>query len=57
MACEQLRHSEYFYDHVRIARLFFDGVREPCAGTLAVVDDLPGIGLVLKRADAERYAC
>ena len=57
MACKQLRHSEYFYDHVRIARLFFDGVREPCAGALAVVDDLPGIGLVLKRADAEPYAC
>jgi L-alanine-DL-glutamate epimerase-like enolase superfamily enzyme len=56
MACKQLRHSEYFYDHVRIARLFFDGVTEPCAGALAVRDDLPGIGLVLKKADAEPYA-
>ncbi len=57
MACKQLRHSEYFYDHVRIARLFFDGVREPCAGALAVTDDRPGIGLVLKKTDAEPYAC
>jgi len=55
-ACKMLRHIEYFYDHVRIERMFFDGVREPVEGDLHVEFERPGIGLELKRRDAERYA-
>jgi L-alanine-DL-glutamate epimerase-like enolase superfamily enzyme len=55
-ACKQIRHMEYFFDHVRIERIFFDGALEPEDGTLACDLSRPGIGLELKRADAERYA-
>lgn len=55
-AAKRLRHMEYFFDHVRIERLFFDGAREPQDGTLAPDTHRPGIGLELKRQDAERYA-
>jgi len=57
MACKQLRHCEDFYDHVRIERMFFDGIPEPRAGTLAPSPSRPGIGLEFKRPDAEAYAC
>ncbi len=50
-----LKHMEYFFDHVRIERMLFDGVVEPKDGFL-VPSDRPGIGLELKRADAERFA-
>ncbi|MGH7716134.1 MAG: enolase C-terminal domain-like protein, partial [Vulcanimicrobiaceae bacterium] len=55
-ACKQLRHMEYFFDHVRIERIFFDGAAEPRDGALVCDLSRPGIGLELKRADAERYA-
>lgn len=55
-ACKSLRHVEYFFDHVRIERMFFDGVSDPVDGALRVDRERPGIGLELKRADAERYA-
>ncbi|HEV7178928.1 MAG TPA: enolase C-terminal domain-like protein [Candidatus Baltobacteraceae bacterium] len=56
LACKMLRHMEYFYDHVRVERMFFDGVSDPVNG--ALVPDLhrPGIGLELKRSDAAAYA-
>jgi len=56
VACKQLRHSEYFFDHVRIERMLFDGVLEPVNGALRPDPGRPGIGLEFKRADAERYA-
>ncbi len=56
LAAKQLRHVEYFFDHVRIERLFFDGAREPKDGTLVPDLNRPGIGLELKRQEAERYA-
>ncbi len=54
-ALPALRHLEYFFDHVRIEHLLFDGALEPRDG--ALVPDLtrPGLGLELKRADAARY--
>jgi L-alanine-DL-glutamate epimerase-like enolase superfamily enzyme len=55
-ACKMLRHMEYFYDHVRIERMFFDGAGDPIDGTLQPDLTRPGIGLELKRADAQRYA-
>ncbi|HEY9180256.1 MAG TPA: enolase C-terminal domain-like protein [Candidatus Baltobacteraceae bacterium] len=51
-----LRHIEYFFDHVRIERMLFDGTRDPDDGCLSPDPDRPGIGLELKKADAERYA-
>jgi L-alanine-DL-glutamate epimerase-like enolase superfamily enzyme len=56
LALEQLVHLEYFHDHVRIEHLLFDGVVEPRDGALWPDLDRPGIGLELKRKDAERYA-
>jgi L-alanine-DL-glutamate epimerase-like enolase superfamily enzyme len=50
-----LRHIEYFHDHVRIDHLLFDGVLEPRDGMLHPADDRPGLGLTLRRSDAERY--
>lgn len=55
LACERLRHMEYFFDHYRIAKMLFDGVSEPQGGFLSPDLSRPGIGLELRRADAERY--
>jgi len=49
-----LRHIEWFHDHVRIDAMLFDGVLQPDGGCLRPTD-APGNGLALKRADAERY--
>ena len=50
------RHMEYFHDHVRIERMFFDGVQSPVKGQLYPDLSRPGMGLEFKRADAARYA-
>ncbi len=50
------RHAEYFHDHVRIERMIFDGVVRPVAGTLRPGLDRPGLGLTLKRAEAQKVA-
>jgi hypothetical protein len=50
-----VRHLEHFHDHVRIERMFFDGVVEPAAGALAPDRSRPGLGLTRRRSDAERY--
>jgi L-alanine-DL-glutamate epimerase-like enolase superfamily enzyme len=49
-------HMEYFYDHQRIERLLFEGAQEPVGGELRPDLSRPGLGLTLKRVDAERYA-
>lgn len=51
-----LRHIEYFHDHQRIERLFFDGADEPRHGVLTPDWSRPGLGLTLRAADAARYA-
>jgi L-alanine-DL-glutamate epimerase-like enolase superfamily enzyme len=55
-AVPNLRHLEYFHDHVRLESLFFDGVLEPAHGELRPDRSRPGHGLELRRADAEPYA-
>ncbi len=52
----RFKNLEYFHDHVRIERMFFDGFPELVDGELRPDLSRPGIGLELKRADAERYA-
>jgi L-alanine-DL-glutamate epimerase-like enolase superfamily enzyme len=49
-----LRHIEWFHDHVRIDNLLFDGVLQPVNGCVRPTD-APGMGLALKRQDAEKY--
>ncbi|HZT92629.1 MAG TPA: enolase C-terminal domain-like protein [Gaiellaceae bacterium] len=53
---DRLRHLEYFHDHVRIEHMLFDGVLAPDGGALVPDRSRPGLGLELKRADAQRYA-
>jgi hypothetical protein len=55
-AARPVRHIEYFYDHVRIEQMLFDGVLEPVNGVLYPDRSRPGIGLEFKRQDAQRYA-
>jgi L-alanine-DL-glutamate epimerase-like enolase superfamily enzyme len=54
-AVPNLRHVEYFHDHQRIERLFFDGVLDPAGGAMRPGLDRPGHGLTLRDADTERY--
>lgn len=55
-ATNSVRHMEYFHDHVRIEKMFFDGFREPVNGNMSPDRSRPGIGLELKRTDAARFA-
>jgi L-alanine-DL-glutamate epimerase-like enolase superfamily enzyme len=55
-AIDIVRHVEWFHDHVRIERMLFDGLVEPVDGALSPSLDRPGLGLELRRSDAERYA-
>lgn len=48
-------HMEFFHDHARIERMFFDGFCEPRDGCMAPDLARPGNGLTLKEKDAERY--
>jgi L-alanine-DL-glutamate epimerase-like enolase superfamily enzyme len=54
-AVPNLRHLEWFHDHVRIESMFFDGALDPAGGTVRPDPDAPGLGLTLRAADAERY--
>jgi L-alanine-DL-glutamate epimerase-like enolase superfamily enzyme len=54
-AVQNVRNIEWFHDHARIERLLFDGVVAPERGELWPDLSRPGLGLELKRADAERY--
>ena len=55
-AADATRHAEYFYDHVRIERMLFDGAVEPLGGALSPDLAQPGLGLTLKRANARKFA-
>jgi L-alanine-DL-glutamate epimerase-like enolase superfamily enzyme len=51
-----LRHLEYFYDHVRIEHMLFEGVSQPENGELHPDLSRPGNGLELKRTVAQKFA-
>jgi L-alanine-DL-glutamate epimerase-like enolase superfamily enzyme len=50
------RHMEWFHDHVRIEHMLFDGAPQPDAGSVSPDWTRPGIGLSLKKADADKFA-
>jgi L-alanine-DL-glutamate epimerase-like enolase superfamily enzyme len=48
-------HMEFFHDHVRIERMFFDGFCEPVEGVMSPDRSRPGAGLTLKEKDAAQF--
>jgi L-alanine-DL-glutamate epimerase-like enolase superfamily enzyme len=48
-------HMEFFHDHARIERMFFDGFCEPRQGVMSPDLSRPGMGLELKEQDAAKY--
>jgi L-alanine-DL-glutamate epimerase-like enolase superfamily enzyme len=55
-ASEPAIHLEYFHDHERIERMFFDGNVEVTNGMLRPDLARPGLGLEFKTRDAQRFA-
>lgn len=55
-AIENLIHLEYFHDHVRIEQMLFDGLPELRDGALWPALERPGMGIELRRSDAESFA-
>lgn len=56
-AClETLVHLEYFHDHARIETMLFEGVPEPVGGVLRPNEELPGLGIEFRWADAARFS-
>ena len=54
-ATPNLRHLEWFHDHVRIESMFFDGTLDPAGGSHPPRPTTPGNGLTLRTADAEAF--
>ena len=50
-----VQHIEYFHDHARIEKMFFDGVIIPKDGILYPDLSRNGIGIELKEKDAEKF--
>lgn len=48
-------HMEFFHDHARIERMFFDGFCEPQHGDMKPDLSRPGMGLELKEKESARY--
>lgn len=46
---------EYFFDHYRIERMFFEGALTPLRGLLSPDSARPGFGLECKEADMEKF--
>lgn len=51
-----VRHGEYFHDHVRIEKMFFEGVSTPVNGVLKPDLSRPGLGIEFRESDAKSYA-
>jgi L-alanine-DL-glutamate epimerase-like enolase superfamily enzyme len=49
-------HMEFFHDHARIERMFFDGFCEPREGVMRPDLSRPGFGLTLREKDIAQYA-
>ena len=48
-------HMEYFHDHARIERMFFDGYCEPSEGVMKPDLSRPGFGLDLRETDVAQF--
>ena len=56
LSVPNLRHLEWFYDHVRIEHELFDGTLDPAGGSVRPgASGAPGLGLTLRPEAAERY--
>lgn len=55
-ALPPMRHLEWFHDHARIEEKLFDGFIRPKGGSISPDPARPGLGLDLKRRDAEAFA-
>jgi L-alanine-DL-glutamate epimerase-like enolase superfamily enzyme len=54
-AVPNLRHIEWFHDHVRLEEMLFDGTLDPSGGAIRPDQGRPGLGVTLRRGDAERF--
>ncbi|WP_344751109.1 enolase C-terminal domain-like protein [Micromonospora olivasterospora] len=54
-ATPNLRHLEWFHDHVRIESMLFEGAGPATGGAAPVPLDRPGNGLELRTTEAEAY--
>jgi L-alanine-DL-glutamate epimerase-like enolase superfamily enzyme len=54
-ATGNLRHLEWFHDHVRIESMFFEGALDPDGGTITPHRGRPGHGLVLDEDAAAEF--
>lgn len=54
-AAQRVIHTEYFFDHVRLEQMAFDGAIEAVDGMLRPNLDQPGFGLIWKQADMREY--
>jgi L-alanine-DL-glutamate epimerase-like enolase superfamily enzyme len=54
-ATPNLRHLEWFHDHVRIESMLFDGNLDPVGGSVMPGPERPGHGMTLVDEAADRY--
>jgi L-alanine-DL-glutamate epimerase-like enolase superfamily enzyme len=54
-ATPNLRHLEWFHDHVRIESMFFDGTLAPTGGRIHPDEHAPGLGLTQRHTDTDQY--
>ncbi|MBP2328686.1 L-alanine-DL-glutamate epimerase-like enolase superfamily enzyme [Kibdelosporangium banguiense] len=55
VATPNFRHIEWFADHDRIEKIFFDGVLDPTGGTVSPDLSAAEHGMLLKRQDVAQY--
>jgi L-alanine-DL-glutamate epimerase-like enolase superfamily enzyme len=55
-AASRLVHIEYFRDHVRFEHRIFDGAPTPVRGAMRLDPDVRGLGLSVRRREAQRRA-
>lgn len=54
-ALVEVKHCEYFHDHVRLEQMLLDGAARAVDGVVRPDPAREGMGLTLKRKDAERF--
>ncbi len=55
LAAQRLWNIEWFHDHVRIEQMLFDGAPRLEQGSITADWSRPGLGIELKRSDAEKF--